>query len=100
MRWKWRPRLSVAFLVRYFLGLEPSPYSGRHVDATTLPPRFQNVQHVAQQLDDAPDDLPEAAKSQLHNIFSIHVDQCIDHVYQSALLVAATPYSVLGKMAK
>lgn len=34
------------------------------------------------------------------DIFSIHLDQCIDHVYSSALLVAVTPYAALGKMAK
>lgn len=55
---------------------------------------------MAQQLNDGPTDLSEAANSRLHNTFSVHVDQCIDHIYPSALLIAATPYSALGKMAK
>lgn len=100
VRSKWRPHLSVEFGVRYFLGLEPSAWSGRRVDATTSPQCVQNFQHVTQQLNDAPDDLPDAANSRLHTTFSVHVDQCNDHVYQSALPIAATPYSVFGKTAK
>lgn len=99
VRSKWRPPPSIAFWLRYFLGLEPSPWSGRRLHDTTLPPCFQNAQHVAQQLNDAPDDLPEAANSRLHNTFSVHVGQCIYDVYQSAMLIAATTYSALGKMA-
>lgn len=37
IRSKWRPHLSVAFWVAYFLGLEPSPWTGRRLDATTSP---------------------------------------------------------------
>lgn len=44
VRSKWRPHLSVAFWVAYFLGLEPSPWTGRRLNTTTLPDyvRLQN----------------------------------------------------------
>lgn len=63
VRSKWRPHLSVAFWVAYHLGMESSPWTDRRVDATTSPQCFHDAQHVAQQLDDAPDDLPEPQKS-------------------------------------
>lgn len=100
MRSKWRPHLSVAFWVAYYLGMESSPWTDRRLDATTAPQCFHDAQHLARQLDEAPDDLPESQKSRRRNTFSVHLDKCIDHVYSSALLVAVTPYAALGKMAK
>lgn len=100
VRSKWRPHLSVAFWVAYYLGMESSPWTDRHLDATTAPQCFHDAQHMARQLDDAPDDMPESQKSRLRNTFSVHLDKCIDHIYSSALLVAVTPYAALGKMVK
>lgn len=100
VRSRWRPRLSIAFWVGYFLGIEPSPWTGRSLDSTNIPPCFKEAADAARDLDEAPVDLPEADKSRLHNIFSIHLDLCIDHVYKAAMLVAVTPYGALGTLAK
>lgn len=100
IRLRWRPRLSIAFWVGYFLGIEPSPWTGRCLDAATSPECFQDALSVARQINSSPADLPVDKKSRLYNTFNVYVDKCIDHVFQSALLVAATPCAALGKMAK
>ncbi|KAH8778670.1 hypothetical protein F5883DRAFT_639167 [Diaporthe sp. PMI_573] len=99
-RSRWRPHLSVAFWVGYFLGLETSPWTGRCLDATTSPSCFQDALNVTRQLNSSLADMSEVMKSRLHNTFSVHVDLCIDYIFRSALLVAATPYGALGKVAK
>ena len=91
---------SVAFWVVYYIEIESSPWTGRRLDATISPQRFHDALHVAGRLNDAPDDMSDVAKSRLRNLFSVYLDKCIDHVYQSALLTAATPYGALGKLAK
>lgn len=71
VRSKWRPHLSVAVWVAYHLGMEASPWAGRRLDATIAPECFHTAQHVAQQLDEASDDLPTSQKSRLLNTFSV-----------------------------
>ncbi|KAG8164460.1 hypothetical protein KVR01_006378 [Diaporthe batatas] len=93
----WR---NLPFRVAYYLDIEPSPWTGQHLDATTSPQCFADALDMARRLNGAPTDMPDAMKSRLQNLFNIYVDQCIDHIYQSALLVAVTPYAALGKVVK
>lgn len=55
---------------------------------------------MARQIKSSPANLPVDKKARLYNTFNVYVDNCIDHNFQSALLVAATPSAALGKMAK
>lgn len=56
--------------------------------------------YAAQALYKCPHDLPEPVKVKLRNVFTVHLEACIDDVYKSAMLVASTPYGTLGTLAK
>lgn len=100
VRSKWRPHLSVAFWVAYYLCIEPSPWTGQRLDGTTSPQCFADALDMARQLNGAPTDMAEAMRCRLQNLFGQAVDRCIDYVYGSTMLVAVTPYSALGKDCK
>lgn len=100
VRSRWRPELSVAFWLSFYLGRELSPWTGRHLDANKTPPAIAALRQSIQQYNDTPKVVAIAEMERLKRIIDTNLKRAVESMYSTASVVATTPFGALTSTTK
>lgn len=99
VRSRWRPELSVAFRLSFYLGRELSPWTGRQIDANT-PLAIAALRQSIQQYNDTPKVVAIAEMERLKRIIDTNLKRAVEFIYSTASVVATTPFGALTSTTK
>lgn len=100
VRSRWRPELSVAFWLSFYLGRELSPWTGRHLDARDTPPAIAALRQSIQQYNDTPKVIAITEMERLWRIIDTNLKRGVEFIYSMASVVATTPFGALTSTTK
>lgn len=97
---RWRPELSVAFSVSFYLGRDLSPWTGRHLDATEIPPAIAALRQSIQLFHDPPMVVAISEMERLLRIVDTDIKRAVEFIYSTACVVSTTPFGALNSITR
>lgn len=84
VRSRWRPELSIVFWLSFYLGREPLQWTGRHLDATDIPPAIAAVRQPIQLFHGTSKVVASSEMERLLRIVDTNLKRAVEFIYSTA----------------